>query len=89
MSHALELHFLSKYSNSHYDAYCVDRSAKVNYIFPGNRTDDLSMEAVAKFMFAASQEDELSFEKGSVLNVSFRSDLQAKVQAFILPGFEF
>ncbi|KAJ7340180.1 Growth factor receptor-bound protein 2 [Desmophyllum pertusum] len=27
------------------------------------------MEAVAKFMFAASQEDELSFEKGSVLNV--------------------
>lgn len=27
------------------------------------------MEAVAKFRFAASQDDELSFEKGSVLNV--------------------
>ena len=28
------------------------------------------MEAQAKFAFAASQEDELSFEKGSILNVS-------------------
>lgn len=27
------------------------------------------MEAQAKFAFAASQEDELSFEKGSILNV--------------------
>lgn len=30
------------------------------------------MEAVAKFTFAASQGDELSFQKGSVLNVSYR-----------------
>lgn len=29
------------------------------------------MEAVAKFAFTASQVDELSFEKGSVLNVSY------------------
>ena len=30
------------------------------------------MEAVAKFSFIASQVDELSFEKGTVLNVSYR-----------------
>lgn len=30
------------------------------------------MEAVAKFIFTASQGDELSFDKGSVLNVSQR-----------------
>lgn len=29
------------------------------------------MEAEAKFMFAASQEDELSFERGTIVNVSF------------------
>ena len=30
------------------------------------------MEAEAKFLFAASQEDELSFEKGTIVNVSVR-----------------
>ena len=30
----------------------------------------MTMEAVAKYRFTASQEDELSFEKGSVVKVS-------------------
>ena len=46
--------------------------AAVNCYSLGNRKHDLSMEAVAKFSFTASQVDELSFEKGSVLNVSYR-----------------
>lgn len=44
----------------------------VNCYSLGNRKHDLSMEAVAKFSFIASQVDELSFEKGTVLNVSYR-----------------
>jgi len=35
------------------------------------RKHDLAMEAVAKFSFTASQVDELPFEKGTVLNVSY------------------
>ena len=46
--------------------------AAVNSYSLGYRKHDLSMEAVAKHSFTASQVDELSFEKGSVLNVSFR-----------------
>lgn len=48
------------------------------------------MEAVAKFMFTASQGDELSFEKGSVLNVSWIGFVLQFVTLYflLLPGFK-
>lgn len=41
----------------------------VKYFFLRKEKKDKSMEAEAKYRFAASQEDELSFEKGTIVNV--------------------
>lgn len=47
------------------------------------------MEAVAKFSFIASQVDELSFEKGTVLNVSYRRFFFFQLSGVVLNGIHF